>query len=365
MAEPYGNLLDDPARLTAQRKEAVAQEENPMVAELQKAVDAGMNKNWWSRLPKNIGVGVYKAALNTIETGKDIYDAVGTSGADAQAKIEGLPLIPPMNTAPEFFEAAHKFSDEWTANNTLGDDITQGIAQFALPFAAYMRAAGGFQAGATALNVVKGVVAETAATATAFDPHDGRFADLVQLGRESEGRFGELLRKVSPDGSLVNQYINWMTDRENEGEWEGRFKNSVDSLITSGAIGGVLKGAAIGFRAAKKIASDPMKVGRAAQTGSIGPQRPYANVPNQLMGFRRNGVNKTFEEDNFSKTIVVRVKFPNGQTIIDGMSGLNSSHALERARRNWDGAEIEQIGGVFNKTDREAFEAAVAAAEKE
>lgn len=241
-----------------------------------KAEQAGaLAPTWTGNLPKNLAVGAYKAALNTIETGVDLAElsVPGTDGA--------VPAIPPLaparlisELAPEFFESAHSLANEWTANNTLGDDITQGVAQFAIPFAAYMRAAGGFQAGQTMLNVTKAAGAEAAAAGTAFEPHEGRLADLVQLGRESEGRFGELLRKVSPDGSLLNSYINYITDRENEGEWEGRFKNAVDSLAGSAAIAGVLKGAAVGFRSARKIAAEPAKVGRAAQRGSIGTEPP-------------------------------------------------------------------------------------------
>jgi hypothetical protein len=40
----------------------------------------------------------------------------------------------------------------------------------------------------------------------------------------------------------------------------------------------------------------------------------------------------------------VRVTFEDGDTMIDGMAGLNPGHALWRARQCWDGAEIQDLG---------------------
>ena len=264
----------NPEAMAARTRSMSGRDGDEFIAGIQKAVDTGVNKNWFSRMPRNIGVGLYKAALNTIETGVDIVDAVATSGEQSQAAVEGLPAPSPVASFPEFFESAHRFGNELTANNTLGDDITQGVAQFAIPFAAYTRALGGFQAGQTALNVARAAGAEMLTSVTALAPQEGRMADLLELGRQSEGKFGELLRSIAPDGSLANTYINWMTDRENEGKWEGRFKNAVDSLVASVAVGAVVKAGAIGIRAAKKIAAEPMKVGPAAQRGSVGVEPP-------------------------------------------------------------------------------------------
>lgn len=273
MADPYD--LDE----ANARFDAAGEGDDEFVESIKAAVDAGTNKNWFSRMPKNIGVGAYKAALSTLETEADLFEALAdsqklTSAVSAAtgvpAPILGFAAEKINQFAPGFLESARGLADEWTRNNTLGDDITQGVAQFAVPFAAYMRAMGGIQLGKTALNVGRAAVAESGAAGTAFDPHEGRVADLVQLGRDSESRFGELLRKISPDGSLTNSYINMMTDRENEGEWEGRFKNVIDSLAGSAVVAGVLKGAATGFRAVRKIAAEPMKVGPAAQRGAVG-----------------------------------------------------------------------------------------------
>lgn len=78
---------------------------------------------------------------------------------------------------------------------------------------------------------------------------------------------------------------------------------------------------------------------------------PYANTPDQLMGFSDppGGVltrpGKGYAEEGFSYTQPVSVKFPGQPVFEDEIKGLNQSHALERARRNWEGARIEALPG--------------------
>jgi len=71
--------------------------------------------------------------------------------------------------------------------------------------------------------------------------------------------------------------------------------------------------------------------------------RAYEGAPNSLMGFKKSGPQTAYEDSKYKKEITVRVTFDNGESIIDGMKGLNTPHAMERARRNWDGAEIELL----------------------
>jgi DNA repair protein RadC/GNAT superfamily N-acetyltransferase len=71
------------------------------------------------------------------------------------------------------------------------------------------------------------------------------------------------------------------------------------------------------------------------------PNRPYANVPDSLMGFGRN-VSKGFNESKYPAVLEVTVKYPDGEAWGDAIKGMNKEHALERARRNWPGAEITQ-----------------------
>lgn len=71
--------------------------------------------------------------------------------------------------------------------------------------------------------------------------------------------------------------------------------------------------------------------------------RPYGNAPESLMGFRSNGKESTpYADQNYRFAQPVRVSWPDGTTIVDEVKGLNKPHALERARRNWDGATIEE-----------------------
>lgn len=273
MADPFEDLYDVDAAVARTNAAGEAESDKGFFDVINNAVkaeqEAALAPSWVGSLPRNLSVGAFKAALNTLETGADLAE-LDVPGTD-------VPAIPPLaparyisDVAPDFFESANQLVNEWNEGNKLSDDIVQGVTQFAVPFGAYMRVLGGFKAGQTVANVAKAAGAETVAAGSAFAPQEGRLADLLKLGRESEGRFGELLRSISPDGSLVNSYINMMTDRENEGEWEGRFKNAIDSLAGSAAVAGLLKGAATGFKAAREIASHPPKVGADAQRGAIG-----------------------------------------------------------------------------------------------
>lgn len=101
-----------------------------------------------------------------------------------------------------------------------------------------------------------------------------------------------------------------------------------------------------------------------AESGMAMASKPYEKAPNSLMGFKRGGENKGFDETNYRHTQPVRVKLQNGETFNDEIKGLNQAHALERARRNWEGAEVEPISSSsleskpkegafrFNKGDR-------------
>lgn len=71
---------------------------------------------------------------------------------------------------------------------------------------------------------------------------------------------------------------------------------------------------------------------------------PYKNVPDSLMGYAKDPLKqKGFGEHPSYKTIIkVKVKQPDGSFHIDEMDGKNVAHAMERARRNWEGATITQ-----------------------
>lgn len=218
-------------------------------------------KRWIRRLPKNIGVGLYRAALNTIETMDDVFEAGSPLVPTRLGDRESEDVSPPLQTLfPGVFEAAHDFADEAEQSNTFSDDITQGIAQFVIPFTSYLKALGGIKNIPTLAKAVRLVLAEGFTAASAFEAHEGRVADVVEMGRQMENDFGALLNKVSPHGSLANAYINWMTDRENESQMKGRFKNAVDSLVVTGGIVTVLKATGTALKTSRKLIVTPEKL---------------------------------------------------------------------------------------------------------
>jgi len=66
----------------------------------------------------------------------------------------------------------------------------------------------------------------------------------------------------------------------------------------------------------------------------------YEKVPDSLMGFPKSGPTKPFHEQKYPFTQWVKAEWSDGNNIVDAVKGLNSEHALERARRNWPDAKI-------------------------
>lgn len=235
------------------------------------------------KIPKNIGIGAWKALINTIDTASDIAAQNSPTGLGAKA-VGGdearQALSPSLSEAhPELMKHLKSFTDDWERNDTMRDDVTQGLSQFALPFAGWMKAMG--PAGSAMMKFGQGLAAEGATAGSAFDPHDPRMTDLLKMGQEYEGRLGNFMRNISPDGSLMNSYINYMTSREGvtpqekregvtEGKWEGRFKNAADSVGGSAAIAGILKFAGHTFKSMRSLSpSAPGRIGPSSQKGQI------------------------------------------------------------------------------------------------
>lgn len=71
------------------------------------------------------------------------------------------------------------------------------------------------------------------------------------------------------------------------------------------------------------------------------PSTSYANTPLSYLGFKSDMAdNQKYDQSEYSTEIVVAVKFDGQEPFIDGMKGLNFQHAVERARRNWEGSVI-------------------------
>lgn len=241
--------------------------------------DGGFTR-WMKNLPANIGVGLMDAVINTVDTVDSLRSEeskAATEPTPHERRMAPSDAAPPLNQLAAVGQgleqgdfdsrAALVALRNLMAQGTGGtaDAVTQGAAQFMIPFTGWMKAFQGVRAAATApkLAQVAGKVgqaagAEAATMATAFDPHAGRLADLVEFGKHTEGKLADVLNTLAPDDSAINAYIEYMTSREDESDAEGRFKNVVDSLAGSAVIASVLKAGAKGLRSARAFSESPI-----------------------------------------------------------------------------------------------------------
>ena len=226
---------------------------------------------WATNLPKNVTVGVLDAALNMAHTADDIETQLsGNRAAKEKSAVAGgaapipgqgadKPAPEPM-LSPEVSQAVYGFRDVMAEGSQTSDEVTQAIAQYAIPFMGFAKLIGGLQGASVISTIIRAGTAEAATAATVLGPHDPRMADVLALGRTVEGKFGNAMRAVAPDGSLFNHYIDYMTDREGEGNAEGRFKNVVDNLALTAAAATMIKATAVtmkgGYKALKKAMTE-------------------------------------------------------------------------------------------------------------
>lgn len=288
-------------------------------------------------VPSNVVSGIMDAAINVYDTVGELIDEA-VPGVKAAPTLSQLITKEPPVSGPtpvrDAMVAVRDASKRSLVADTPVDEFTRQTVQFIVPFSMTMKALGGVKAGATVANIAKGATAEAATVFGAFDPHGGRFADLV--------------RTVSPDGLASNRFIDYLTNRENEGEWEGRFKNVIDSLSGSAAVGTAIKTGGIALRAAHLAATSSPPTKLQAQRGSLDltalkPEqaklaqesrnlwssgKPPELVP-QLIGaetrpladyFERNPEVKSFVEQNPG---IVSTRLPKGQTSTEDPSSGN------------------------------------------
>ena len=205
-------------------------------------------QHWFTDLPQNVTSGLMNAAINTADAAHSAWKWADRKALEGHAAISGEPAdfqqmkdeAEPVQT-PEYAtvrNAVQSFKSKYidVKNPTASDTVTQGLAQFAIPFLGWSKAVSAVGSAGKLAAMGRTMVAESATAGTAMAPKDGRFADIVELGKHTEGKFADALNAISPDGSLLNNYLNYMTaDRDSEGEFEARAKNIVDTL-TGGAV---------------------------------------------------------------------------------------------------------------------------------
>lgn len=297
--EEVAQLNADQQRLAAARETDVVQDVHARFgaqAKMDPKTGTGPIMTWLGNLPKNIGVGVIDAAVNT---------------ADMVGKLDNL--FTPLAADDDYYLAARQhvlnFRDEMAANSNTSDKITQALAQYMIPWLGFMKVAGiagrvtGIAGKAPlAAKAAEIVMADALTSFSVYKPHDTRFADVLALAKHTEGKLGAAMNMIAPDGSLLNTYIDYMTDRSTEGEWEGRVKNVMDNFVLSVAGAGLIAAGGVTLKAAFKTAKYAAHnvgagpVGLSAQRGSLGAATPRVNNASGESAASLEAVNRVAEE---------------------------------------------------------------------
>lgn len=205
------------------------------------------------RLASQADAGIVKGAVNVADAVKSGVESIPDRPGDEDSQEQGIgpDVFHPAYDAAR--KAALDFRDSLAVSDpNLPENLAEGAGQLMPSFLMFSRVIGSFGKAAELANAApeaissfvgrtaKFAAADAATNATAIAPHDPRLADTVSLLQHSEGKFTDLLNTVAPDGSLVNHYINYLADRSDEGEAEGRWKNVLDGYNTAAALGGTL-----------------------------------------------------------------------------------------------------------------------------
>lgn len=328
--------------------------------------DPAINESQGMRKASDLATGAATGATNIVDSAVKGARWSGLLGEIDNGMVTGGIPIP---------GAAQKITDIWdhakqhildfrdaaaVQDPTLSDNLVQAAGQLAVPFAGYSRALSG-------LHGLANVVAAGALTdATALQPHDARMADLISLGRHTEGKLGDVLRTIAPDGGLINKYIEYLTDRSNEGEAEGRFKNVLDgfgvNLITTPlitAVASTLKQGVAGLRYMVDngvgSAGSLMPAGsRATQAGQLGyhgtPNAPFDAFDNASIGSGQGA-------QSFGHGHYIAENIATGETYQKSLSGrMNTSAALSDAQAALKQSGGDKVRAVQQLTERAANE---------
>ncbi|MGO9304164.1 MAG: hypothetical protein ACLP3R_10755 [Candidatus Korobacteraceae bacterium] len=231
---------------------------------------------WAMNLPQNIGTALIDDAVNTADTfhsitgwmdqhrGHIVEDArnaavdatsnamTSASNAASRGIYAAVGQKAPAFLAPAPFEPTLEKPDPVdpvydhvrdTVMNlrdhlavqdpNAADEATQSILRVGIPALGWSRFLSGI---GVASKIWKAVGTDALTGGVSQGAHDPRFADMVALGRHTEGKYIDALGTADPTGGLLNHYINFMTDRSNESEVEGRLKGALDFVLGGAAV---------------------------------------------------------------------------------------------------------------------------------
>lgn len=246
-------------------------------------------ERWLGELPSNASIGLIHMAVNAADSIKAFGGGVADNfkqlvappklaAEPGAAPAPPVPVELPRHDHDDVYDVAKShilnFADQMAqAQKERGDggpvdQITQAGIQLAVPFAGFSKLLGGLRGAKGLAQFGRISLANAATDATAIDPHAeqmGRAADILDLARHTEGKLGDAMLSIAPDGSLLNSYIDFSHSR-NESEASGRLKNILDGFLMNGAASTLFHTVAVGLKGGMATAKYAL-----ANAGELGP----------------------------------------------------------------------------------------------
>lgn len=204
----------------------------------------------FEHLVPNVAIAAYDAVKNTANLamaagGKAVNMAERAVETTNKPSEEPFGAVSLESTFPEFMKAADGVRNELAQNSTTMDVVLQKGLQFMVPFTGALRATKFAEAGGLIEKAAKFVAADVATNYSVWDPH--------------EGRFGDLLRQLAPDNRLIARFTDLVAAKPGESVAEGRWKNALDSLQTQAVLTPLIAAAAGLIRGGAKAMATKLK----------------------------------------------------------------------------------------------------------
>lgn len=210
------------------------------------------------------------AALENSTAGQ-LITSVGMGAAKAIWETKDFFAGEPEESDKSTFRKQGEAQAKKLAEASGWNSLAMGVSQFAVGILGAGKVTKALGAGKWVGSLGKSVLDGALAGAVAFDPHEERFSDLV-------------------DRFAPNIVTGYLKSNPNDAAWEGRLKNSLESIGLDAAMVGVLAVAGKVLRARK--AGDALAAGKAEgelevatrkleETQSAGPAKAAPEVPAQ------------------------------------------------------------------------------------